>query len=152
EADAALEDIDFDQEPVAALQDIDAAMAQVSPQARAAMLEDPRVQAVVEAAAEQATAPLQPYLDSGEHDADIFAAATDSLQSLEQTVAGLDPELAAAVVEQALPDLEQAHGTLPGASLLMDRPYLVGPHVQIARLASHVSCSSSGRELTARMI
>ena len=152
EADAALEDIDFDQEPVAALQDIDAAMAQVSPQARAAMLEDPRVQAVVEAAAEQATAPLQPYLDSGEHDADIFAAATDSLQSLEQTVAGLDPELAAAVVEQALPDLEQAHGTLPGASLLMDRPNLDGPHVQIARLASHVSGSSSGGELTARMI
>lgn len=152
EVDAALGEIDFGQQPSAVLQDVDAAMAQASPEARAAMLEDPRVQAAIVAAAGQANAPLQPYLDSGEHDGDLFAAATDSLRSLEQTVAGLDPELAAAVVEQALPDLEAAHGLLPGASLLLDHRRHDGPHVQIARLASHVGGSSSGQELTGRMI
>lgn len=94
-------------DPQKALAALNQAYAKAAPDVQQRILADPGAQGILQRAAQQDTAPLnRTKPDSSDFYAQIFGLR-QSLQNLDHSAAQLDPGMAAALVNQALPQIEQ---------------------------------------------
>ncbi|HEY2464525.1 MAG TPA: LysM peptidoglycan-binding domain-containing protein [Steroidobacteraceae bacterium] len=103
--------------PAQALAKLSQGYAAASPQVQQHILANAGAQAILKSAANQATAPLsqvKPDSDSGDFYAQVHALR-QSLQNLDHTASQLDPALGAAMVQEALPQIERYNSSYAAA-------------------------------------
>lgn len=94
-------------DPIKALDQLNKAYSSASPAVQQALLNSGGAQAILKAAANQATSPLQQVSPGSSDFYAQIAVLRQSLQNLDQSASQLDPAVAAALVNQALPQIEQ---------------------------------------------
>lgn len=148
-----------------------------SPEVQARLLEDPRIQALLDEAVEQANAPLDElqngvaFVDeaSGQYsvvsydeEGNVQSPLLEALENLDELTRGLPPELAAEVVERALPGYERALEERQEleAPLYINRDFdgndarvlLASSLPHLAAIADRVAAADNGGQLVARLV
>lgn len=151
--DAAIDGVDPSNGPTAALAALDDALATLPPDVRARALADPRVQRWITDAAADITAPLGPYLQrTSEGDGRHGEAVLSALQRLSWSTGDLSPELAAALLEAALPDFEQVQANYFNGGGIYPSPMTTGSLDLAVQVASYVANAEAGQALIGRLI
>lgn len=156
EAAALVDGVDPGENAVQSLHALDQELAGAPAELRELVLDDPQVQGWLEEAAALVTEPLGPYLDDPgqighrNYPEDMLSA----IRGLEQASNNLNPELAAALVETALPAFEEVNSTLFGDFGMFGGGMVQQDSAldQLVRIASHVSGAGGDRALLGRII
>jgi hypothetical protein len=143
-------------DPGKALTTLNQGYASANPNVKQRILANSDAQAIIKNVATQATAPLG-KVDPGTNDfySAIFGLR-QSLQNLDQSTAHLDPTIAAAVVNQALPQVEQFntdyaahhHGQSLTADVLHTGPSTID---SVMSLSGHIAGTTQGDQDVARL-